>query len=147
MHSDVGGGYPEKESGLAKISLEWMLCEAASAGLMLDRGKVADVLGYAGGNYVPPNEAAQIHKSLNDAWMLLEPLPHRYYDMSTRPPRTRIRIPFGRRRYVQPGVTVHQSVEQRIAEKIDGYNPPNLPQERRVEPWVRWKESKFSAAV
>ena len=28
VHSDVGGGYPEKESGLSKIALEWMVHEA-----------------------------------------------------------------------------------------------------------------------
>ena len=28
VHCDVGGGYPEKESGLAKLALEWMLEEA-----------------------------------------------------------------------------------------------------------------------
>jgi uncharacterized protein (DUF2235 family) len=33
MHSDVGGGYPDK--GLAHVSLEWILNEAASAGLRL----------------------------------------------------------------------------------------------------------------
>jgi uncharacterized protein (DUF2235 family) len=45
VHSDVGGGYAEAESGLAKISLEWMLCEAGTAGLILDRAKAAVVLG------------------------------------------------------------------------------------------------------
>ena len=33
MHSDVGGGYPDK--GLAHVSLEWMLSEAKDAGLRL----------------------------------------------------------------------------------------------------------------
>jgi uncharacterized protein (DUF2235 family) len=33
MHSDVGGGYPDK--GLAHVSLEWILDEAARAGLRL----------------------------------------------------------------------------------------------------------------
>lgn len=33
MHSDVGGGYPDK--GLAHVSLHWMLSEAAAAGLRL----------------------------------------------------------------------------------------------------------------
>ena len=33
VHSDVGGSYPEKQSGLAKIALEWMMVEAERAGL------------------------------------------------------------------------------------------------------------------
>ena len=31
-HSDVGGGHPEAESGLAKLTLEWMIAEAKPAG-------------------------------------------------------------------------------------------------------------------
>jgi uncharacterized protein (DUF2235 family) len=33
VHCDVGGGYPEAESALAKIPLGWMLEEARNAGL------------------------------------------------------------------------------------------------------------------
>src|SRR5215470_18627889 len=36
VHGDVGGGYPETESSLSKVPLEWMLREAASAGLLTD---------------------------------------------------------------------------------------------------------------
>ena len=35
-HSDVGGSYPENESRLSDISLQWMLEEAASVGLRYD---------------------------------------------------------------------------------------------------------------
>jgi uncharacterized protein (DUF2235 family) len=145
VHSDIGGGYPESESGLAKISLEWMLCEACKAGLLFDATKAARVLGYAGGHHVPPDAAAMIHTSLRDVWMLLEPLPHRYFDTTSHPPKTRIKFPFGRRRYIPAGVTVHASVNQRITLSC-GYNPPNLPQTRTEEPWVRWSQSKCAAA-
>jgi hypothetical protein len=37
VHCDVGGGYPEPESGLSKIALEWMVDEAQSAGLLITR--------------------------------------------------------------------------------------------------------------
>src|SRR6266542_183290 len=36
VHADVGGGYPPEESGLAKISFEWMMREAAGCGLDID---------------------------------------------------------------------------------------------------------------
>ena len=36
VHCDVGGGYPERESGLSKIALQWMLKEATDAGLLVD---------------------------------------------------------------------------------------------------------------
>ncbi len=35
VHSDVGGGYPETESALAKIPLKWMIVEAVEAGLRI----------------------------------------------------------------------------------------------------------------
>jgi uncharacterized protein (DUF2235 family) len=137
VHSDVGGGYPESESGLAKISLEWMLCEACRADLIVDNVKASTVLGYSGGPYCRPDATACVHKSLNDVWMLLEPLPHRYFEMTCNPPKSKVMFPFGRRRYIPPGVTVHASVNERI--KLDHtYNPTNLPRERLEEPWVRW---------
>ena len=36
VHCDVGGGYPEAESGLSKFALEWMVREAALVGLLID---------------------------------------------------------------------------------------------------------------
>lgn len=36
-HTDIGGGYPEDESRLSDIALEWMAREARSVGLQVDR--------------------------------------------------------------------------------------------------------------
>lgn len=36
-HSDVGGSYPENESRLSDISLDWMVRQAVRAGLIVDR--------------------------------------------------------------------------------------------------------------
>ena len=36
VHSDVGGGYPESESGLSKFPLAWLIDEAAAKGLKID---------------------------------------------------------------------------------------------------------------
>ena len=99
VHSDVGGSYSEKESGLSKITLEWMLAEAVTAGLLVDTARAATVLGKAPGNtFAPPDAAAQIHNSLQGVWWLLEFLPHRYYDRTSN--RTRWRIPLGARRQI-----------------------------------------------
>src|SRR5216683_4534549 len=78
VHSDVGGSYAEAESGLSKIALRWMLCEAQSAGLGVDPEKVAAVLG---GKipYVPPDPKAKLHKSLHGFWWLGEVWPKLYY--------------------------------------------------------------------
>src|SRR5438132_506502 len=64
VHCDVGGGYPEAESGLSKIALEWMLKEATTAGLLIDQKKVDLMLGRAGGGYAVPDPNAQMHESL-----------------------------------------------------------------------------------
>lgn len=36
VHADIGGGYPEKESGLSKFPLLWMIEEAVKSGLAVD---------------------------------------------------------------------------------------------------------------
>lgn len=35
-HSDVGGGYPEKEAGLSNIALKWVIQKASHVGLVFD---------------------------------------------------------------------------------------------------------------
>ena len=81
VHCDVGGGYPEQESGLSKFPLEWMLEEAKCAGLLVDSGKEADVLGLSGkGNNVPANAGAPMHESLTGAWNVAEFIPKRHWD-------------------------------------------------------------------
>ncbi|MBN2082344.1 DUF2235 domain-containing protein [bacterium] len=44
VHTDVGGGRAEDQSQLAKVSLEWMLGEAAALGVRVDPAKVQAVL-------------------------------------------------------------------------------------------------------
>jgi uncharacterized protein (DUF2235 family) len=42
-HSDVGGGHKDSAIGLAKISLKWMVNEAASCGLRVGKGKYCEM--------------------------------------------------------------------------------------------------------
>ena len=72
VHCDVGGGYPEPDSGLSKIALQWMIAEAKSAGLMVDDEKVALVLGARGRGFAPANADAMLHESLTGPWRLAE---------------------------------------------------------------------------
>ena len=37
VHADIGGGYPEKESGISKFPLIWMIDEAVAHGLAVNR--------------------------------------------------------------------------------------------------------------
>ena len=138
VHSDVGGGYAEGESGLSKIALRWMLCEAQSAGLMLDPQKVIDVLG---GKipYAPPDPRAKLHESLHGFWWLGEVWPKRYFYPvpvvgQTQPEFKRgIGINLARPRSIPDGAHIHQSVFDRMRDKPE-YRPKNLPQQHVVEP-------------
>ena len=40
VHADIGGGYPEKESGLSKYPLLWMIDEATKCGLKVNQATV-----------------------------------------------------------------------------------------------------------
>ena len=135
VHSDVGGGYPEPESGLAKIPLQWMIAEAVRAGLLVNQAGVDNVLGRTpGSHYVPPNPAGLLHDSLKGAWRMLEYLPRRHWNASLHPPREEWIIPRKRPRTVRNGSVLHQSVLDRLGNPATRYHPVNLPQQYQVEP-------------
>jgi uncharacterized protein (DUF2235 family) len=86
VHSDVGGGYPEKESGLSKIALGWMIHEACALGMKVDpyrynraMGRVQNEKGEwenAGNeNYPAPDATAADHESLKGTWRAVQLLP------------------------------------------------------------------------
>jgi uncharacterized protein (DUF2235 family) len=135
VHSDVGGSYPEAESGLSKITLEWMLVEATAAGLAVDPYRANVVLGRQPApepwmpHYVEPNAMAAMHESLRGAWWILEFLPHRYVDKISGAPVVRWRIPLGSRRTIPNGSMIHDSV------LIRGEGD-RLPAQREIEPTV-----------
>jgi uncharacterized protein (DUF2235 family) len=133
VHSDVGGSYPEAQSGLSKITLEWMLCEAVSRDLIVDKVKADRVLGRIPPPppFAPPDVRAELHKSLKRGWWLLEFLPHRYYDAISR--KVRWRIPLGARRFIPPGSVLHETVSEKLHDDPN-YQPTNLPEKASVEP-------------
>lgn len=120
VHCDVGGGYPEAESGLSKIALKWMLTEAIAAGLIIDAAKVDLVLGKHGGGYVSADPNAIMHESLTAIWWLAEYLPKRHFDWDRHEWRRRMNR--GSRRSIPPTSLIHEFVYQRRA-----YKPPGLP--------------------
>jgi membrane protease YdiL (CAAX protease family) len=151
VHSDVGGGYPESESGLSKYPLAWMVGEAEAAGLET-RPKLKAMLvdgeevrpGSSTFGYVPPSPTAALHKSLTGAWWLLEPLP-KWYKLKEWPrrivllffyfpwaePRPIPNRPWDGKPSDQP-FFIHSSVLARIA-ALGGYRPVNLPAKFDVE--------------
>jgi uncharacterized protein (DUF2235 family) len=114
VHCDVGGGYPETESGLSKVPLEWMLREAASAGLLTDPAKVNMVLGRSDGGYVPPNPKADMHESLTPVWWGAEFIPKRHYNWEQRKEERRMNL--FRRRTIPDGSMIHDAAYQRGAD-------------------------------
>jgi uncharacterized protein (DUF2235 family) len=135
VHCDVGGGYPESQSGLSKIALAWMLDEAVAAGLAIDDNRRRHVLGLDGGDeYVAPDPRADAHESLTGAWHLAEYVPKKHYDWATKTEGRRMNR--HRRRTMPPGSRVHVSVRERGDEYLqrlpsdvvwDGGPPSSLP--------------------
>ncbi|SRR5258708_2631287 len=114
VHCDVGGGYPEPESGLSKFPLEWMLEEARLAGLRVIDAKQEEVLGRTGKDYVSADPNACMHKSLAKWWNIAEFVLKPHYDYATK--KTRRRMNLYRHRTLPPGSMVHESAYLR-----DGY--------------------------
>jgi uncharacterized protein (DUF2235 family) len=110
-HCDVGGGYPETESGLSKIALDWMIEEATQAGLEVDPERVKEVLGKGSPAYVAPDPHAVAHESLAGWWHLGEVVPKKHYDWRTGV--TKRRMNLWSRRKIPPKSLVHESAFQR----------------------------------
>ena len=133
VHSDVGGSYAEAQSGLSKIALEWMLCEAMSFGLLINPHKADEVLGrdLPPQAYVPPDPRGELHNSLTWKWWPVEFLPHSYYDYAAG--EKKWGIPLGAKRRIPEDSVLHETVDEK--RRVDPkYQPTNLPQRYAVEP-------------
>src|SRR3984885_2706249 len=112
VHCDVGGGYPEAESGLAKIALEWMLEEAEAHELLVDPVRKDEVLGKTNdGKYARPDPNGPAHESLKGVWNLAEFVFKRHFDWTTG--KWGHRMNLWRRRAIPPNSLVHESAYQR----------------------------------
>ncbi len=136
VHSDIGGGYPEKESGIAKYPLAWMVDEARSHGLKfretlvkrLVHGKnPKNVTEGSKRDYAEPSPTAQLHESMNIGWQILEHLPKskRWHDNPEVSKTRGVYIPRSEPRFIPDDAEIHPSVWERI--KAGGYKPENLP--------------------
>jgi uncharacterized protein (DUF2235 family) len=133
VHSDVGGSYAESESQLSQIALQWMLCEAELAGLLVDPSRKVKILGGQDPYVKPDPTTKNQHESLHGWWLIAEVWPkisHRQDAQGQWVPS--IRFNLGRKRWIAPNVLVHESVEQRLAATNISYRPQNLPKQRQV---------------
>jgi uncharacterized protein (DUF2235 family) len=127
-HSDVGGSYPEPESQLSQIALRWMVCEAETAGLIIDAGRKAEILGSMPPYEKPDPLTTHQHESLECAWWICEFWP-KIVRKETAPHvwEKTIRVNLGRRRFIPADAVVHDSVDTRINARSLNYKPGNLP--------------------
>lgn len=133
VHSDVGGGYPEKDSALSKYPLLWMIDEAVEAGLAVNPRTVNQLAwGIQRKNspfsYVAPDIRGMLHNSMTPAWRLLEYVPKsaKYKEWPARKTHFGFYIPDCEPRPIAEGSFIHESALMRIAEMPD-YRPVNLP--------------------
>ncbi|MBA4045667.1 MAG: hypothetical protein C0510_00210 [Erythrobacter sp.] len=114
-HGDVGGGYPEADSALCKVPLVWMIEGARRCGLKFRQQSInALVLGKRKDtDYVAPDPLGKSHNTMTWGWAILEFLPRRKPEFSSRPAIFGFSIPFFERRHVPTDAVLHQSVQAR----------------------------------
>lgn len=148
VHSDIGGGYPECESGLAKVTLQWMINEAKGNTQNLtvnkyplkieakeyDRyvmGKGSDA------KYIAPNPLAEQHESLQGAWRWVQNIPRSVWSVKEEREVLRTAPDY---REIAPDSTLHSSVLERIEETnykpaaLQGMKSEQLQQVFKIEP-------------
>jgi len=137
VHADVGGGYPEADSALAKEALSWMIEQIKPTGLIFITSTVNQlVLGTSqGGNrrqYTRPSPFGQKHVSMNPAWAVLEFLPAFRPKASKRKRIFGFTLPLFEPRHIPRAARIHHSVFERAAAYRD--LPENLPPDYKIEP-------------
>jgi uncharacterized protein (DUF2235 family) len=140
VHADIGGGYPEKESGLSKFPLLWMIEEATKHGLAVNR-QVVNQLAWgvqckgSPFSYVAPDILRDPHQSMTRKWRGLEWMPkaERYKEWPARRSWFGYYIPNAEPRAIPDNVYIHQSVIDRM-NKVSAYKPVNLPSTYKVIP-------------
>jgi uncharacterized protein (DUF2235 family) len=151
-HSDVGGGYPEAESGAAKHPLLWMTREAQSRGLHLYEPMVGHLaLGEPLANgqrmYVAPNATGIIHDSMTSYWHLFEWIPKsaKWRQWPADASHSGFYLPRSEPRPIGDGAFLHRSVIDRLA--TAAYRPANLPASWQVADTLRVATHDQSGSV
>jgi uncharacterized protein (DUF2235 family) len=142
VHGDIGGGYPEKDSGLSKYPLLWMIEEAVKCGLAVNRATVNQL---AWGrqrqgspfSYVAPDFMSPAHDSMSAGWRLLEYFPKadKYKEWKARKSYLGHYIPDAEPRAIPEDAFIHESVERKIKQDPN-YRPVNIPARYQVIPML-----------
>jgi hypothetical protein len=102
-----------------------MFAEAYANGLKLDKARIDLVLGRGGGAYAQPDANAKMHNSLTVPWWPAEFVFKKHYERTTHKMGRHMNL--FRRRTIDPGASIHESVYQRA-----GYSPDLPPGVQRV---------------
>lgn len=142
VHADIGGGYPEKESGLSKFPLLWMIDEAVKHGLSVNRQTVNQLawgIQRKGSpfSYVAPDVMRDPHQSISKIWRCLEWIPkgEKYREWAARKSAFGYYIPDAEPRPIQPHAYIHESVLERM-KAVPTYQPVNLRESYQVIPML-----------
>ena len=128
VHSDIGGGYPYREAGLANIALKWMLNEAKKSGLAIYEQAETEFF-----QENPPDPNGPIHRSLRKFWWVPEYVPQPYTVRVNKKLVNKFGTHRGRSREIPEGSFIHESVFQRKENHANHYNPSNLPNQFVIE--------------
>lgn len=142
VHSDIGGGYPEPDSGAAKIPLKWMVDEARDQGLgfreeLYKRLVLGQNRAGSTRTYTAPDPAAKLHNSMTGAWPILEWMPKadRWKEWMKRVSFLGHYLPRSEPRSLPEGAELHPSVwKRRETTDYDPVNLPNPPAESLPDP-------------
>jgi uncharacterized protein (DUF2235 family) len=142
VHADIGGGYPEAESGLSKYPLLWMIDEATAHGLAVNTQAVRQLawgIQRQGSpfTYVAPDVMRDPHQAMTKVWKSLEWLPKsdKYKEWAQSRSHFGYYIPNGEPRTVPEESFIHESVVRRM-DAVPNYRPVNLPEKRRIIPML-----------
>lgn len=126
-HADVGGGYPELESGLCKVPLVWMIEHGVRCGLKFTTRSLNTLVHGKGAHsrYVGADPLADSHDTMSPAWALVEFVPRRKPARSSRPSLFGVTIPLFEQRLIPEGASIHETVLAR--QRAFDRKPENLP--------------------
>lgn len=132
VHADIGGGYEESESGLAKITLQWMLDEAREAALAIDESLLPTVFpeNESDSELASPDPCGKIHNELDKFfWKVLQWVPRRHWIRDAASGKFVRRWDFAitrRPRPIPTDAVIHPTVTTRMQE-VPSYRPVNIP--------------------
>lgn len=130
-HSDVGGGYAEAQSQVAKFPLIWLIREAEQHGLEVNESMfrhLAEGAPLPGGKhmYVAPDVNGPVHNSMTKYWWPLEFVPknRKWKRFPAKALGGGYYLPRAEPRKIPEDALVHHSAVERMA---NGYEPVNAP--------------------